>query len=145
MIDQELPSPDLHAAHDVVVREGRRLTRRKRTLGVGLAAAAVLAALFAATRLGGPVEDGRDRVPAEDPTGVGDAFRSGFLAAVSKGLPLEAAAQLGCAMAALVLRAVGSQAYEVEPAGLRGTVRAVYGPAAEQRLDGVLGSLGGAS
>ncbi len=35
---------------------------------MGLAAAAVLAALFAATRLGGPVEDGRDRVPAEDPT-----------------------------------------------------------------------------
>ncbi|MEU9305929.1 carbohydrate kinase family protein [Streptomyces sp. NPDC048269] len=84
-------------------------------------------------------------VPAEDPTGVGDAFRSGFLAAVSKGLPLEAAAQLGCAMAALVLRAVGSQAYEVEPAGLLGTVRAVYGPEAEQRLDGVLGLPGGAS
>ncbi|WP_407842010.1 carbohydrate kinase family protein (plasmid) [Streptomyces sp. DSM 116496] len=84
-------------------------------------------------------------VPAEDPTGVGDAFRSGFLAAVSWGLPLETAAQLGCAMAALVLRAVGSQAYEVEPAGLLATVRAVYGPEAQQSLAGVLRSLGGAA
>ena len=67
MIDQELPHPDLHAAHDMVVQEGRRLTRRKRTLGVGLAAAAVLAALFAARVAGGP-DEGRDRVPAQDPT-----------------------------------------------------------------------------
>ncbi|MER6203806.1 carbohydrate kinase family protein [Streptomyces sp. NPDC001586] len=66
-------------------------------------------------------------VHAEDPTGVGDAFRSGFLAAVSWGLGLETAAQLGCAMSALVLATVGSQAYEIRPERLLATVRAVYG------------------
>ncbi|MFJ3927807.1 carbohydrate kinase family protein [Streptomyces sp. NPDC090022] len=66
-------------------------------------------------------------VTAEDPTGVGDAFRSGFLAALSWQLPLENAAQLGCAMSALVLAAVGSQSYEIQPAALLDTIRTVYG------------------
>ncbi|MFI1285078.1 carbohydrate kinase family protein [Streptomyces sp. NPDC020858] len=67
-------------------------------------------------------------VRTEDPTGVGDAFRSGFLAAVSWQLPLETAAQLGCAVAALALRTVGPQDYEVDGAGLLETVAEVYGP-----------------
>src|ERR1700691_2656344 len=41
-----------------------------------------------------------------DPTGTGDAFRSGFLAAVAWGLPLERAAQLGCMLAVHVLETV---------------------------------------
>ncbi|MFD8895964.1 carbohydrate kinase family protein [Streptomyces sp. NPDC059566] len=74
-------------------------------------------------------------VRAEDPTGVGDAFRSGFLAAVGWGLPLETAAQLGCTMSALALQAVGSQSYEVRPAPLLATVRTVYG----EQAAGLLG------
>ncbi|MFE7778576.1 carbohydrate kinase family protein [Streptomyces sp. NPDC057445] len=70
----------------------------------------------------------------EDPTGVGDAFRSGFLAAISWDLPLESAAQLGCAMAALVLQAVGPQDYEVSPALLLAVVERVYGGGAAELL-----------
>ncbi|MFD3518822.1 carbohydrate kinase family protein [Streptomyces sp. NPDC058657] len=77
-------------------------------------------------------------VPAEDPTGVGDAFRAGFLAAVSRGAALEPAARLGCAMAALALRAVGSQSYEAGPDVLLATVEAAYGPGAAQQLAPVL-------
>ena len=54
----------------------------------------------------------RDVVP-DDPTGVGDGFRAGFFAAISWGLGLERAAQVGSLVAALVLEAVGPQEYEV--------------------------------
>ncbi|MFF0554300.1 carbohydrate kinase family protein [Streptomyces sp. NPDC004311] len=78
-------------------------------------------------------------VTAADPTGVGDAFRSGFLAAVGHRLPLQTAAQLGCAMSALVLAEVGSQSYEVRPQRLLDTVRTVYGPQAAALLAPTLG------
>ncbi|MGW4690736.1 carbohydrate kinase family protein [Streptomyces sp. NPDC004244] len=78
-------------------------------------------------------------VPTLDPTGVGDAFRSGFLAAAGRQLPLETAAHLGCAMAALVLRAVGPQDYEVDRGLLRQTVATAYGPDSARLLGPVLG------
>ena len=46
-----------------------------------------------------------------DPTGAGDAFRAGFLAGIGHGLGHEAAARLGCAMAALVMETSGTQEY----------------------------------
>jgi adenosine kinase len=52
-------------------------------------------------------------VIAEDPTGVGDGFRAGFFSAVSWGLGLERAAQVGSLVAALVLESVGPQEYDV--------------------------------
>jgi adenosine kinase len=51
-----------------------------------------------------------------DPTGTGDAFRAGFLAAVGWGLSLERAAQLGNLLAVTVLEADGPQEYELKPA-----------------------------
>ena len=48
-----------------------------------------------------------------DPTGVGDAFRAGFLCGYSWGLPLERAAQVGSMLATYALEAVGPQEYEV--------------------------------
>jgi adenosine kinase len=54
----------------------------------------------------------RDVIP-EDPTGVGDGFRAGFFAAVSWGLGLERAAQVGSLVAALVLESVGPQEYDI--------------------------------
>jgi adenosine kinase len=54
-------------------------------------------------------------VRANDPTGVGDGFRSGFFAARSWGLPLERSAQVGSLLATLVLETVGTQEYEVRP------------------------------
>ncbi|MBA2772543.1 MAG: carbohydrate kinase family protein [Nocardioidaceae bacterium] len=50
-------------------------------------------------------------VTAVEPTGVGDAFRAGFLAAVAAGLTQERAAQSGCVLAAYVVEGVGTQEY----------------------------------
>jgi adenosine kinase len=55
----------------------------------------------------------RDVIP-DDPTGVGDGFRAGFFSAVSWGLGLERAAQVGSLLAALVLETVGPQEYEMK-------------------------------
>ena len=46
-----------------------------------------------------------------EPTGVGDAFRAGFLAALEWDLSLERAAQLGCLLAVYVVEKVGTQEY----------------------------------
>ncbi|ASQ94142.1 carbohydrate kinase family protein [Streptomyces sp. 11-1-2] len=48
-----------------------------------------------------------------DPTGVGDAFRAGFLSGLSWNLSLERAAQVGCMLATLVIETVGTQEYEL--------------------------------
>jgi adenosine kinase len=72
----------------------------------------------------GPVPETRKA----DPTGTGDAFRSGFLAAVAWGLSLERAAQLGNMLAVHVLETVGTQEYELKPAALAERLGAVYGP-----------------
>jgi adenosine kinase len=54
-------------------------------------------------------------VPAEerkaDPTGVGDAFRAGFLAGVAWGLPFDRCAQVGSLVATHVIETVGTQEY----------------------------------
>jgi adenosine kinase len=70
------------------------------------------------------------RVEPKDPTGSGDAFRSGFLAAVAWGLSLERAAQLGNLMAVHALEAVGPQDYEAKPGPLAERLSAAYGPEA---------------
>ena len=69
-----------------------------------------------------------------DPTGTGDAFRSGFLAAVAWGLPLERAAQLGNMLAVHVLETVGPQEYELKPAALAERLGSAYGEAAAAEI-----------
>jgi adenosine kinase len=54
-------------------------------------------------------------VAVADPTGVGDAFRAGFLAGRTRGLGLVRAAELGSALAVLVVESVGTQQYDVDP------------------------------
>ena len=46
-----------------------------------------------------------------DPTGVGDAFRAGFLCGLSWGLELEICAQVGSMLATYVIETVGTQEY----------------------------------
>jgi adenosine kinase len=70
-----------------------------------------------------------DAKPA-DPTGSGDAFRSGFLAAVAWGLSLERAAQLGNLMAVHALETTGPQEYNLKPGPLADRFAAAYGDAA---------------
>jgi adenosine kinase len=65
-----------------------------------------------------------------DPTGSGDAFRSGFLAAVAWGLSLERAAQLGNLMAVHALEAIGPQEYNLKPGPLADRFASAYGDTA---------------
>jgi adenosine kinase len=71
----------------------------------------------------------REVTPA-DPTGVGDGFRAGFFAALSWGLSLERAAQVGSLLAALVLETVGTQEYEVRADAFAKRLAECYGDAA---------------
>ncbi|MCX5375086.1 carbohydrate kinase family protein [Streptomyces sp. NBC_00091] len=76
-----------------------------------------------------------------DPTGVGDAFRAGFLAATAWGVPERYAAQLGCAVAATVLDHVGTQEYRLGREPLLARLAAAYGPATLTELSTHLGAL----
>jgi len=75
-----------------------------------------------------------------DPTGSGDAFRSGFLAAVAWGLSLERAAQLGNLMAVHALEATGPQEYELKPGPLTDRLAVAYGDDAAAEVAGHLPS-----
>jgi len=69
-------------------------------------------------------------VPEErkvDPTGVGDAFRGGFLAGRAWGLQLERAAQIGSLLATMVLETVGTQEYVVKPDQFLDRLAGAYG------------------
>jgi adenosine kinase len=83
----------------------------------------------------GPVKD----VSPVEPTGAGDAFRAGFLAAVAWGLDLERAAQLGNLMAVQALETTGTQEYTVAPADLLARCRDSYGQAAASDIGAQLG------
>ena len=74
----------------------------------------------------------------KEPTGAGDAFRAGFLAAVASGLALERAAQLGNLIAACALETVGPQEYELKPEPLSARFGATYGGAAADELGTLL-------
>ena len=65
-----------------------------------------------------------------EPTGVGDAFRAGFLAALGWGLSLERAAQLGCVLAAYVVERVGTQEYTLHREAFVARFAGAYGEAA---------------
>nr|WP_239079629.1 carbohydrate kinase family protein [Streptomyces sp. SID7909] len=69
-----------------------------------------------------------------DPTGVGDAFRSGFLAGVLWRWPHERAARLGCAMATVVLESVGTQEYKLSAADLLFRIEQAYGATAASEI-----------
>lgn len=74
-------------------------------------------------------------VEAVEPTGVGDAFRAGFLAALSWGLDLERAAQLGCLLAVYVVEQVGTQEYTLTRSGFLKRLEDTYGPEAVKDID----------
>lgn len=63
-------------------------------------------------------EVARVAVPQEesiaDPTGVGDAFRAGYLAGVARQLSPQRCAELGSMLATLVIETVGTQEYEFD-------------------------------
>ena len=66
-------------------------------------------------------------VNAVEPTGVGDAFRAGFLAGLEWGFGHERAAHVGCALAAYVVETVGTQEYSFTTDQFVERVRSAYG------------------
>jgi adenosine kinase len=84
----------------------------------------------------GPVPD----AVLTEPTGAGDAFRSGFLAAVSWGLSHERAAQLGNLMAVHALETVGTQEYDLKPGPLAERCASAYGDDAAEDIAAYLAS-----
>ena len=69
-----------------------------------------------------------------EPTGVGDAFRAGFLAALEWELSLERAAQLGCLLAVYVVEKVGTQEYTLHQKSFVDRFAATYGDEAAAEL-----------
>jgi adenosine kinase len=65
-----------------------------------------------------------------DPTGVGDAFRAGFLAGVAWELPLQRCAEIGSLMATHVIETVGTQEYELSESLFLKRLEHSYGAAA---------------
>ncbi|GII55433.1 kinase [Planotetraspora thailandica] len=69
-----------------------------------------------------------------DPTGVGDAFRAGFLSGLAWGLPLERCGQIGNLTATHVLERVGGQEYELGQQVFLERFGAAYGQAAADEV-----------
>lgn len=74
-----------------------------------------------------------------DPTGVGDAFRGGFLAARQAGLPVQRCAELGALMATLVLETVGTQEYAFEASVATARLTEAYGVDAARAIGAAIG------
>lgn len=62
-----------------------------------------------------------------DPTGCGDAYRSGILYALENDLPLETGARIGSLMGSLKVAVAGPQGLELDPEGFRTAYRQEYG------------------
>ncbi len=73
-----------------------------------------------------------------DPTGVGDAFRAGFLTGRGAGLDLERSAQLGSLVAVLVLETTGTQNWTWDPAVAKDRLAGAFGPDAADEISGAL-------
>jgi adenosine kinase len=63
-----------------------------------------------------------------DPTGVGDAFRAGFLTGLSGGLDLRRCAELGSMLATYVIETVGTQEYRLGQDHFLSRLADAYGP-----------------
>ncbi|HZU50194.1 MAG TPA: PfkB family carbohydrate kinase, partial [Mycobacterium sp.] len=73
-----------------------------------------------------------------DPTGVGDAFRAGFLTGRSAGLSLERSAQLGSLVAVLVLESTGTQEWDWDREVAVTRLAGAYGDDAAQEIAAAL-------
>jgi adenosine kinase len=69
-----------------------------------------------------------------EPTGVGDAFRAGFLAGLQWNLSFERAAQLGCLLAVYVVERVGTQEYSLHQGAFVERFAQAYGREAADEI-----------
>jgi adenosine kinase len=69
-----------------------------------------------------------------DPTGVGDSFRSGFVAGLAWGLSLERCAQLGSMIATYVIETTGTQEYRFTSSEFAERFSSAYGQDAANEI-----------
>jgi adenosine kinase len=69
-----------------------------------------------------------------DPTGVGDSFRSGFIAGLAWGLSHERCAQLGSLIATYVIETMGTQEYRFSSAEFLARFEVAYGAEAASQI-----------
>ncbi len=70
-----------------------------------------------------------------DPTGVGDAFRAGYLSGQAWGLSDERSAQIGSLLATYVIETVGTQEYELAQRHFLERLAAAYGDDAAAEVE----------
>ncbi len=116
---------------DVLERVGVRVTTHGRD-----GAIVETAADGEIARVGVPAEDRR-----ADPTGVGDAFRAGFIAGLAWGVSPERCAQLGSMLATYVVETVGTQEYELGRRRFLGRFATAYGDTAADDVAAHLSTL----
>ena len=73
-----------------------------------------------------------------DPTGVGDAFRAGFLSGQAWGLSDERSAQVGSLLASYVIETVGTQEYELAQQHFLQRLGRTYGDNAAAEVEGLI-------
>ena len=111
------------SAADVLSRVGVRVTT------LGKSGARVEVAGQPAVEVPTPAEELK-----ADPTGVGDAFRAGFLAGLAWDLSHERCAQIGSLLATYVIETVGTQEYELAQKHFLARFAATYGDAAADEV-----------
>ncbi len=76
-----------------------------------------------------------NEVRKADPTGVGDAFRAGFLSGLAWGLGHERSAQTGSMLATYVVETVGTQEYELGRRRFLERFARAYGAPASEEIE----------
>ena len=101
--------------------------RRRGTL-VGALIVGLDDELYAITSTGGVIRTSAREVRKADPTGVGDAFRAGFMTGLAGGLDLRRCAELGSMLATYVIETVGTQEYHLGQERFLARLADAYGP-----------------
>ena len=76
----------------------------------------------------------------KDPTGVGDAFRAGFLTGLGWGLSPQRCAEVGSLLATYVIETIGTQEYLLDKAEFVSRLNGAYGSECAQDVASHLGS-----
>ena len=74
----------------------------------------------------------------EDPTGVGDSYRAGFIAGLAWGVSLERCAQLGAILAAFCLETKGTQEYRFDKSEFLARFENTFGASAAEEISSKL-------
>lgn len=113
------------SAEEILSRVGIRITT------LGAAGVRIESAGAPSIEVGTPKESQK-----ADPTGVGDAFRAGFLSGIAWDLSLERCAQVGALLATYVIETIGTQEYHIAQKKFLRRISEAYGPQAAEDIRG---------